>query len=328
MPKWLKKYELLRRMEFTLYALFGVENILFFFFLLDFNNYKIDNSIIVYFISMVIGIILFYTGIKKIFRFKAEIENIKISSILYLQCDPERFIKQVEPAVTYIGNGRLTWYSQTASELSLKTSLATAYMLNGDCEKAIALFKDVYLHSEYNKNSNGMLYYLHNLIIAYITNNDVKNAKKYLFDYEQALKDTNSSKNDLQFFIDSLAEMKYRLNLICGNTAEAAEYYEDLLNSEPNMLITYRTTIYWLLANIYRIEGREEQEIDCLKKADELGYNLFTAQKARQILKDKGITVKNMPIAPVELPKVKYIKPLLCIATACLPCIWFIITHF
>lgn len=47
MPKWLKKYELLRRMEFTLYALFGVENILFFFFLLDFNNYKIDNSIIV-----------------------------------------------------------------------------------------------------------------------------------------------------------------------------------------------------------------------------------------------------------------------------------------
>ena len=186
----------------------------------------------------------------------------------------------------------------------MKTSLATAYMLNGDCEKAIALFKDVYLHSEYNKNSNGMLYYLHNLIIAYITNNDVKNAKKYLFDYEQALKDTNSSKNDLQFFIDSLAEMKYRLNLICGNTAEAAEYYEDLLNSEPNMLITYRTTIYWLLANIYRIEGREEQEIDCLKKAAELGYNLFTAQKARQILKDKGITVKNMPIAPVELPKV------------------------
>ena len=89
-----------------------------------------------------------------------------------------------------------------------------------------------------------------------------------------------------------------------------------------------RQTIYWLLANIYRIEGREEQEIDCLKKAAELGYNLFTAQKARQILKDKGITVKNMPIAPVELPKVKYIKPLLCIATACLPCIWFIITHF
>ena len=32
-----------------------------------------------------------------------------------------------------------------------------------------------------------MLYYLHNLIIAYIFNNDVKNAKKYLFDYEQAL---------------------------------------------------------------------------------------------------------------------------------------------
>lgn len=51
--KMVKKYELLRRMEFTLYALFGVENILFFFFLLDLIIIKL---IIVYFIFMVIGI--------------------------------------------------------------------------------------------------------------------------------------------------------------------------------------------------------------------------------------------------------------------------------
>ena len=50
----------------------------------------------------------------------------------------------------------------------------------------------------------------------------------------------------------------------------------NLLNSEPNMLITYRTTISGFLQMFIGSRAGEEQEIDCLKKADELGYNLFT----------------------------------------------------
>ena len=73
---------------------------------------------------MIVGIILFHIGIKRLTYGIASILVQNVNDTLLIQCDVKHFIQLVEPAILYMNKGKILWFSQSAIDVSLKMSLA------------------------------------------------------------------------------------------------------------------------------------------------------------------------------------------------------------
>ena len=86
---------------------------------------------------MIVGIILFHIGIKRLTYGIASILVQNVNDTLLIQCDVKHFIQLVEPAILHMNKGKILWFSQSAIDVSLKCS--HCHMIDGNPEKAIQI---------------------------------------------------------------------------------------------------------------------------------------------------------------------------------------------
>ena len=325
MPKWFKRAATIISLGGAIFASFTAINILYFFFYWEFSyNYRFDTAVIIYLICMIVGIILFHIGIKRLTYGIASILVQNVNDTLLIQCDVKHFIQLVEPAILYMNKGKILWFSQSAIDVSLKMSLAIAYMVDGNPEKAIQIDTQLFSDPEFIKYKNAKLILTRDLIKAYITKKDSDRAAELLNSYKQLLDEYEPDRKDYDIMKDQLTDMTFRLNILNNVTDGAAEYYENLLQTPLSESL--KTAVYWLLANIYRIEGNEEKEILYLRKTSENGYHIYVAEQARCILTNKGLTVDEPVLKKIKPKRISYILPVLLIMVGCVPFIWLAIT--
>ena len=329
MPKWFKRATAIIYLGITIFLSFTAINILYFFLYWELSyNYRFDTTVIIYLICMIVGIILFHIGIKRLTYGIASILVQNVNDTLLIQCDVKHFIQLVEPAILYMNKGKILWFSQSAIDLSLKMSLAIAYMVDGNPEKAIQIDTQLFSDPEFIKYKNAKLILTRDLIKAYITKKDSDRAAELLNSYKQLLDEYEPDRKDYDKAKDQLTDMTFRLNILNNVTDGAAEYYENVLQTPLSE--SYKTVVYWLLANIYRIEGNEEKEILYLRKTSENGYHIYVAEQARCILANKGLTVDEPVLKKIKPKRISYILPVLLMIVGivgCVPFIWLAITN-
>ena len=159
-------------------------------------------------------------------------------------CIRDRFIQLAEPAILYMNKGKILWFSKSAIEINLKLSLASAYVVDGNPDKAIQIETQLFSDPEFIKYKNVKLILTRELIWAYIVKKDSDKAAELLNSYKQLLDEYEPDRKDYDKAKDQLTDMTFRLNILNNVTDGAAEYYENVLQTPLSE--SYKTVVYWL----------------------------------------------------------------------------------
>lgn len=233
-----------------------------------------------------------------------------LTSILFVQCNPPLLIKYVVPVVDSMK--KINFYTGTEFEYRIKYLLASAYLFNGEAEKAISMFKDICSDHECYINQSNKLTYLSNAIISYLTVGDKENAKLYFMKY-RSIMDTLKTNAPLYQIHTLTYKIFDNLLITTPNNSHLilALYHELLPELNKKNFICMEMLVHWQLVQIYKDQNNKEEMMSHLKIMVNDNNCLEISQRARQLMIDMNEEIepsleKNFKYCSISIPPVAY----------------------